>query len=187
MDTVLDQATITQERDFALVKMSSFPSKYSVYVEYCTKYTNQCKSTKPIETTDGSIKIEIKINPDQPYTYKLIVSESSDVIASRPLEVKKVDDKRTVTSPDPLTIVGFVLSIIAFVLNVILLVLLLMKRLRNRTSGMKNETNDSTTVYSNSNELKDTDSRVYAAVTPYVNVAFCELEPDQNNYEEVRN
>ncbi|XP_074645938.1 uncharacterized protein LOC141902196 [Tubulanus polymorphus] len=87
INTALKQATIFREGNLVLVKLSSFPSKYSVYVEYCTKDTNQCTSTKAIETTGGAIAITIKIEPDQAYSYKLIVSEGSDVIASQQIEI----------------------------------------------------------------------------------------------------
>ncbi|XP_074644103.1 nephrin-like isoform X2 [Tubulanus polymorphus] len=187
INTVLKQATIAQEGNLVLVKLSSFPSKYSVYVEYCTKDTNQCNSTKP-KKTDGSISITFKIDPGHEYNYKLIVTESSDVIVSKLLQLKEeVDDKRTLV---PLIIACVVLGSgsIAFTLVMILLIVLLIIILRNGVWNMRGKkTDESTLVYSNSNEAHCKDSHAYAAAKPFENVAFsAESEIEPNHYEEVK-
>ncbi|XP_074657814.1 nephrin-like isoform X2 [Tubulanus polymorphus] len=192
---ILKQATIKRDGNLIVIKLSSFPSnKYSVYVKYCITNTNQCNSTKLIEITDGLIIININIHPDRNYSYKLIVTESDDVIVSHELQLEEGtgDDTWTVASLVPLIIVGVVFGVIAFVLVLILLIVLLIKQLRNEGCTFINKSKrrktgeESTVVYSNSNEVNDTDSHSYAAATPYVNVAFSEAGNDPNPYEEVK-
>ncbi|XP_074644104.1 contactin-5-like [Tubulanus polymorphus] len=196
---VLKRATIKREGNLVQIKSLPFPSKYSFYVEYCIENTKQCRSTKPMESTDVPINIMVTIDPDQAYSYKLIVTEGGDVIVSQQIQIHEDDDKTSETSLVPAIIAGVVLGSIACTLMVILLVVLLIRLIRNgglvfldKSSGMKTKANDSTTVYSNSNEneieTNDTNSRPYAAATPYMNVAFgAELEMDPNCYEEIKN
>ncbi|XP_074645940.1 uncharacterized protein LOC141902199 [Tubulanus polymorphus] len=196
---VLKRATIKREGNLVQIKSLPFPSKYSFYVEYCIENTKQCRSTKPMESTDVPINIMVTIDPDQAYSYELIVTEGGDVIVSQQIQIHEDDDKTSETSLIPAIIAGVVLGSIACTLMVILLVVLLIRLIRNgglvfldKSSGMKTKANDSTTVYSNSNEneieTNDTHSRPYAAATPYMNVAFgAELEIDPNCYEEIKN
>ncbi|XP_074645031.1 nephrin-like [Tubulanus polymorphus] len=194
MNLILKQATITRDGNLVLIRLPSFPSKkYRVYVEYCIENTNRCNSTKPIEITDGFISITINIDSARAYSYKLMVTESNDVIASHEVKLEEDDGKWTVASLVPLMIAGVILGSIAFSLVLILMIVLQINLLRNRGCSFINksrepETGESTVVYSNSNEARrDTDSHSYAAATPYVNVAFSESIDDPNPYEEVRN
>ncbi|XP_074646843.1 uncharacterized protein LOC141902832 [Tubulanus polymorphus] len=128
INTALKQATITREGNLVLLKLSSFPSKYSVYVKYCTKYTNKCKSTEPIESTDGLISITIEIDPDQAYSYQLIVIESSDVIVSQQVEIPV---NPTTTTINIGLIGGVVVGVLFVAIIVIVFVLLFVKGRRD--------------------------------------------------------
>ncbi|XP_074646841.1 nephrin-like isoform X2 [Tubulanus polymorphus] len=184
--------TLTWISEFACGSVQTFTVSYRA--SHSTEFVNKAEIPDPGYRKLVQTKIT-GLKPATDYQFKVKsvnsnpgdnTSSFTDIVTTR----TDADDKST----SPLIIVGVVFGIIAFVLIVILLIALLIKQLRNgglvfmnRSSGMTNKTKDSTTVYSNSNELKDTDSRDYAAATPYVNVAFCEIEPEPNNYEEVRN
>ncbi|XP_074646836.1 nephrin-like isoform X4 [Tubulanus polymorphus] len=122
INTVLKQATVTQYGNSVLIKMSSFPSKYSVYVKYCIKHTNECFNSTKQESTGGPISIEIKIDPDKAYSYKLIVIESSDVILSHRVEIP--------VTTNVALIGGVVVGVLLLALIVIVFVLLFVKRRR---------------------------------------------------------
>ncbi|XP_074645302.1 synaptogenesis protein syg-2-like isoform X1 [Tubulanus polymorphus] len=208
--TVLKQATVTQQGNSVLIKMSSFPSKYSVYVKYCIKHTNECFNSTKQESTGGSISIEIKIDPDQAYSYQLIVTESSDVILSHQVEIP--------VTTNVALIGGVVAGVLLVAIIVIVFVFLFVK---GRRDGQwiwtkyctKRKTGESQVVYSNtkespysyatvtpnvnaafegvystSNQAHGTDLYSYAAATRSVNKAFNEADSvtgDQNHYEEV--
>ncbi|XP_074645941.1 synaptogenesis protein syg-2-like [Tubulanus polymorphus] len=123
INTALKQATVTQKGNSVLINLSSFPSKYSVYVKYCIKHTNECFNSTKLETTGGPISIEIKIDPDQAYSYQLIVTESSDVILSHQVEIP-------VTTYVTL-IGGVVVGVVLVTIIVIVFVLLFVKRRRD--------------------------------------------------------
>ncbi|XP_074645936.1 uncharacterized protein LOC141902194 [Tubulanus polymorphus] len=193
----LSTATITTKDDFVLVICQSFQSGYSVYVEYYTKDTNQCQSTKPVKSAgaDLSIRIAININPGHAYKYKLIIANIDGVIARRELHLEEANrshsyGKQEQPSLDTLIIAGVVIGSISFVLVVVVVIVLLIKQLRNgpgrafNNNPNRTKTEESMAVYSESTEVVDTDSRDYATASPYINTAFSEIEPDF--YEDVK-
>ncbi|XP_074658381.1 synaptogenesis protein syg-2-like [Tubulanus polymorphus] len=130
INTILKQATINRDGNLVVIKLSSFPSnKYSVYVKYCITNTNQCNSTKLIEITDGLIIININIHPDRNYSYKLIVTESDDVIVSHELQLE--EDTVLATTINSGLIGGVIVGISLIAIIVIVIVLLFVKRRRD--------------------------------------------------------
>ncbi|XP_074644277.1 uncharacterized protein LOC141901096 [Tubulanus polymorphus] len=150
------------------IRASSIPDlENSISAVSSSYYSNRFnhRNEASDKSTGGSISIEIKIDPDQAYSYQLIVTERGDVILSHQVEIP--------VTTNVALIGGVVAGVLLVAIIVIVFVFLFLK---GRRDGQwiwtkyctKRKTGESQVVYSNTKESPYS----YATVTPNVNAAF---------------